>query len=52
MKNGDGRRGTTAGWSKELRAKLHRAAALLDRHAHILLRIYGTPAGQKPEQAD
>jgi hypothetical protein len=52
MKDGDSRRGAAAGWPKELRGKLHRAAILLDWHAHVLLRINGTPASHKCEQAD
>jgi len=52
MKDGDRRCGAAACRSVELRGKLHRAAILLDWHAHVLLRISGTPAGQKRQQAD
>jgi hypothetical protein len=52
MKDRDSRRDAAAGWSKELCGKLHRAAILLDRYPDALLRINGTPASQKREQAD
>jgi hypothetical protein len=52
MKDGDRRRGAAACRPEELRGKLHRTAILLDRHAHVLLRMNARRAGQKREQAD